>query len=1303
MKFKLQYCIQLFVIVLFVNSLHAQKTFKKFYHITRNSGLSQSTINTIVKDRTGFIWFGTDDGLNRYNGYTVQHFKHDENDYTTIGLGRVHCIYISKSGQMWVGTDQGGLDLYDENTERFCSFKSGIEHVVAAATNDIRGILETADNRLWLGCYEGSISLFDPKDKSFRSVPLSNKNNVTAICYDNDSNLYIGTTSGVEIIRNAKNGYYANIKSEPFGLLKNINIISIYRASDGTMWFGTYGKGAFAYTPSNKKMLQYTTSSPGPYRIGHNIVRAFTEDKNKNVIIGTGGSGLNILDENKHVCQSIKNQLNNQFSLGSDVIYCFLMDEMHNLWIGTYNAGVDVVFEVKDKFGHIRSFGEENSLSANSVLTMLEDKSGNIWIGTDGGGMDKYNPRENKFEHFRNNPNNPNSLSGTVVKSLMFDKDSILWIGTFNEGLNAYNPKTRKFTRYYHDPANPNSPASNHVWDIDQDEDGMIWIATLNQGLDCFDPKTRKFTHFLHNPKDSSSLSDYGVSVIEFDKNGNLWVGTEFGGISVMKKGEWGKFQNFVRSDNNNSALTSNQICSIFEDSKGRIWVGTLGGGINVYDEDVEKFYKLTVKDGLASNLVYAFLEDKEGNIWISTNNGLSKLKYSENNIQYPFFQNYDLNDGLLSNEFSPQSAMMARSGLLYFGGINGINYFMPESLKINTNVPPVVLTDFRIFNKSVAVDEPGSPLKVSIIKSKIIEIDYSQSVITFEFAALDYVMPSKNRYQYKLEGFEQNWNDVGNQRTATYTNLNPGKYVFRVKGSNNDNVWNEDGASVLLVIRPPFYKTWTFWVILITGFVVLTYFVVKERLTKFEKQQRSLKIMVDTRTKELVELNEMLEIQNQEIDYQRAEVLAQKENLEMVNKALEEKQNQIQQQNIELEKHRNHLEELVAQRTAELEVAKQKAEESDRLKMAFLSNMSHEIRTPMNAIIGFSSLLNAPDITEKEKEDFIRLINANSEALLVLIDDILDLSRIEANQIEIKKEVFNVSTFIHDLILSYRKIKKPKESVDFYLNLNISGEKLIETDRHRLRQVLLNLIDNAFKFTPAGSIELKVEESNGEYIFAVKDTGIGIDEASQAIIFDRFVKGHDDNKKVFRGAGLGLAISKSLMELLGGSLEVQSKLGEGSTFYVKLSSQLSVQKPFTADQKEMQTISVINPVFTDKVILLAEDEKGNYLYLSKLLGQQGAIVHWAKNGIEAVDMCRKNKYDLVLMDIKMPDMDGIEAFKIIRAEKPELPVIAQTAFARHEEEQNIRAVGFDDYISKPIRKEILLDMIKRVLSKKQE
>ena len=298
---------------------------------------------------------------------------------------------------------------------------------------------------------------------------------------------------------------------------------------------------------------------------------------------------------------------------------------------------------------------------------------------------------------------------------------------------------------------------------------------------------------------------------------------------------------------------------------------------------------------------------------------------------------------------------------------------------------------------------------------------------------------------------------------------------------------------------------------------------------------------------------------------------------------------------------------------------------------------------------------------------------------------------------------MFNVSTFIHDLILSYRKIKKPKESVDFYLNLNISGEKLIETDRHRLRQVLLNLIDNAFKFTPAGSIELKVEESNGEYIFAVKDTGIGIDEASQAIIFDRFVKGHDDNKKVFRGAGLGLAISKSLMELLGGSLEVQSKLGEGSTFYVKLSSQLSVQKPFTADQKEMQTISVINPVFTDKVILLAEDEKGNYLYLSKLLGQQGAIVHWAKNGIEAVDMCRKNKYDLVLMDIKMPDMDGIEAFKIIRAEKPELPVIAQTAFARHEEEQNIRAVGFDDYISKPIRKEILLDMIKRVLSKKQE
>ena len=221
MKFKLQYCFQIFVIVLFVNSLHAQKSFKKFYHITRNSGLSQSTINAIVKDKTGFIWFGTDDGLNRYNGYTVQHFKHDENDYTSIGLGRVHCIYISKSGNMWVGTDQGGLDLYDENTERFIHFKSGLENVVSLATNDIRGILETDDNRLWLGCYEGSVSLFDPKDKSFRSVSLSNKNNITAICYDNDSNLYIGTTSGIEIIRNAKKGFYENIKSEPFESLKD--------------------------------------------------------------------------------------------------------------------------------------------------------------------------------------------------------------------------------------------------------------------------------------------------------------------------------------------------------------------------------------------------------------------------------------------------------------------------------------------------------------------------------------------------------------------------------------------------------------------------------------------------------------------------------------------------------------------------------------------------------------------------------------------------------------------------------------------------------------------------------------------------------------------------------------------------------------------------------------------------------------------------------------------------------------------------------------------------------------------------
>lgn len=1283
------YTLAIFCItVLYANSLFSQDLFRNFYHISRNTGLSQSTINSIICDSNGYMWFATNDGLNRYNAYDLQYFKHNPQDTNSLGLGRVNCTFIDSTGRLWVGTDQGGLNLFNAEKENFVRYTHQQLNPASILSNDIREIIANKAGEFYLACYGGGVSVFNPATGKSRSILLSN-NNITCLAYDADGNLLAGTSTGVEIIVGAYNGIQtASIKQ--LERLNNIPINRIYKDSRGFIWFGTFSFGAFCYNPQTQEWTHFIDSGKPETRISHNIIRAFSEDANHTILIGTGGGGINLISNQLVVKETIVNQVNNINSLGSNIIYSLFRDKNNNLWIGTYNTGVDVIFDTKDKFKHIRSYGNPNSLSNNAVLAIQNGDDGILWIGTDGGGLNKYNPAKGTYEHFKHNPNIENSISGNVAKSLYLDKKGVLWIGTFNSGLNALNTKTGKFRKYHYSLSNPNCLSSNHIWDIAEDERGNLWLAMLNGGLDCLDPATNRITHYKHDPSDPESLPVNNVSVVEIDSKGNIWIGTEYGGISVMKNGREGRFQNFQQKDYEGNKISSNQICSIFEDSFGLIWIGTLGGGINLYNEKSNKLKVINEKDGLASNLVYAFLEDENGNLWISTNNGLSKYFRTPDMVENPKFQNYDLNDGLQSNEFSPQSACISPSGEMFFGGINGFTAFLPNSIKLNTSKPKLVITDFRIFNKSMEVDKEGSPLTKSLSLTKSIKLSYSQSVITFEFAALNYVVPSKNRYKYRLTGFESSWNDVGTQRTATYTNLNPGRYIFKVIGSNNDGVWNEEGVSVELIITPPYYKTWIFRIALVLIFILGIYLLYKWRLYEFEVQQRKLRKMVDKRTSELLSLNKLLELQN-------SEIASQKENLEKVNKELEAKQVQIQNQNEELGLHRHHLEEIVAQRTTELERAKIKAEESERLKMAFLSNMSHEIRTPMNAIIGFSSLLEEQETTEEERKEFTRLITTNGESLLVLIDDILELSRIEANQIELTPRAFNLNTFINDLFISFSKLKATGKNFTFSLNSNISPDRIAFMDDRRLRQILMNLLDNAFKFTEIGSVELQVTEKEDFFTFSVIDTGIGIPERALSTIFDRFRKGDESNSQFYRGAGLGLTISKHLAELLKGKIEVESTVNIGSKFSLIIpvhQSEAALTGSKSINYNEMNSSETID--FSGLTILIAEDEVDSYTFLAKLLKLHKIQSIWAKHGEEAVEMNRIYKPAIILMDIKMPVMDGYQALQLIKSETPETIVIAQTAFARSEEEHRIRNAGFDDYISKPLNSKLLFNILDR-------
>ncbi len=547
------------------------------------------------------------------------------------------------------------------------------------------------------------------------------------------------------------------------------------------------------------------------------------------------------------------------------------------------------------------------------------------------------------------------------------------------------------------------------------------------------------------------------------------------------------------------------------------------------------------------------------------------------------------------------------------------------------------------------------------------IRLKHDENVFTIEFTNLNFIHPERRKYMYRMENFKDEWFTVDSrERKVTYTNLNPGKYLFRVRSTNNDGTWSEQEAQLSIVIRPPWWNTLLIRIIsilLIASAVIGFYYF---RLYRLNRQKKQLEVKVKERTNEIYE----------------------------ANTRLEEHQREVMKQNLELEKHRNNLEQLVLDQTAELEIALRKAWQSDHLKSAFLANMSHEIRTPMNAIVGFSSLLDDQDITQKERKEHIDLIHSNSESLLMLINDILDLSLIEANQLVVRSEPFSLNELVNQIV-SYYKMRTKNAGFKFRVSHSLKEEDLVLlSDKFRMRQILSNFMSNACKFTTMGTVEFGSARENDLLQLYVRDTGIGISRENMQYLFERFHKLGEESSTTVRGAGLGLAISKKLADLLGGTIEVQSEPGSGSVFtfsipYKSVVTLISIKKETVRKAKHKD--------WADKKFLVVEDEEANYLYLHRLLEKTRAAITWAENGMEAVRYVESgHHFDLILMDIKMPVMDGIEALKLLKKKDPGLLIIAQTAYARTEDEISFRQQGFDDYISKPIGRKDLIGMLEK-------
>lgn len=816
-----------------VSKAYSQVSDVSFDQIFLEEGLSQSIVKCILQDHRGFMYFGTEDGLNIYDAYSFKVLRKSENP-NSLSYNDITALCEDKFGRLWIGTFNSGVNLYIPWKKKFIRFNYNGGSLNSLSNDNINTIVEDLEGNIWVGTDNGLNQIVKtiPTDTTFtirRGVKVSDKKNVLenikviSLLIDRQGVLWVGTNNGLsKIFKEDGKSFYTIITylKEPASKnsLSDNNIRSIFEDANGNLWIGTdYGLNKISSIDRNKtfpKFNQYLYTSSNKNSISHNEIYAISEDASGMIWIGTNGGGVTIYDTKKNRFTSYRHdQLDNR-SLSTDEIRSLYMDRSGIMWIGTYGSGINKVSRGAGQFYHYKHRQDDpTSLSHSIIWSFYEEGDSVLWIGTHNG-LNKLDRKTNTYKYFFHIPGK-NSLSNNVVRVITPVNGGKLLIGTNGGGIDEFDPKTGHFKNWSNVSDNPNSLAHNEIRSIYKDRKGIVWIGTYGKGMDKFDPSTGKFKHFVNIPDDSTSLSQNYVRAIIEDDEGFLWIGTEGGGLNKFDK-KTEKFISYRTQQGKLNSLSSDYIFSIFCDDAGILWLGTYGGGLNRFDTKTGLVNKYSLLDGLPSNSIYGMLKDRDGNFWISTNNGLSKYNPNEKK-----FKNYNVKDGLQDNEFNGGSYYKTKSGEMLFGGINGFNAFYPENIKDNKYIPPVVITSFKKFNKEVNFSEQLTSIRE-------IELPYSENAFSFEFAALDYSAPEKNKYAYEMKGVDKDWVFVNaDQRFAAYTTLPPGEYVFYVKGSNSDGLWNEKGVKLVIKIIPPFWqRLWFvfFVAVLIIGIAYLLY-----------------------------------------------------------------------------------------------------------------------------------------------------------------------------------------------------------------------------------------------------------------------------------------------------------------------------------------------------------------------------------------------------------------------------------------------------------------------------------------------
>ncbi len=924
-------------------------------------------------------------------------------------------------------------------------------------------------------------------------------------------------------------------------------ITSICQTKNGKIWVSSTKTGLLRIDKIEDTHVWYKHFLHNPdntYGLTSNNILSLCVYNEDFLLIGTENSYLNILDINTSKFSYFSDKNENKYGIPQNSFWTIYKNKCDSYWIGTFSKGIYVVDNKPLSFRSYYHNGcNLKSLPDFPVTSFVEDNSGNMWIGMDGGGLNYWNRAENKFYPAENKIKfRANDMSKATLCLYKTDKSEI-WAGFYKGGIIIIDNKNNVKHLTVDDGLSSNSISS-----IVENKKGIIFIGTYGRGVNFYNPKTRKI--ITHSSSDNiHDLSSGDINVLYVDNKDRLLIGYRNKGFKIVEFESIHKFKvrHYESNYNGENSLSSNNIFAFAEDTSGNIWIAT-SDGLNKFSNSSNKFIVFRPENNVLSNTIVGLISDNKGKLWLSTYNGIWSF-----DIKSEKFRQYTKADGIEKMRFNKRTSFYKNSdGEIYFGANGSYTSFYPDSIKLDTSENKLYITNFLLFNKPVKIGAENSPLQKQISETKKIILTYDQSVFTLEYVAINYKSPEKVNYAYKLENFEENWNYVGKKRSATYTNLNPGKYFFKLKSTNAAGDWCEQTTVLEIEILPPFWKSIWFYLSTVFLFLLIFYIFYTEKTRRITIQNQLLEQKVKNRTQQLKEVNTRLEEKNEEIFEQKEELHAQSETLAKSNRELEQKTN-------ELLLHQNKLEELVKIRTAELEKAKLKAENADRLKSAFLANMSHEIRTPMNAVVGFSQLLSVQNLDDKTKDSYIRQIQSNTDTLLLLIDDILDLSKIESEQISIQKTVFELSKLLQE-VFADNKVVHENNKVELRLNkLENAKDIRINSDRKRIKQILMNLFNNARKFTESGFVELGFEREDNYLKFYIKDTGIGISKDELDEIFIRFKRIVDKRGKLFRGTGLGLSIAQKLARLLGGKIIVDSELDKGSVFMLILPEDIIV------------------------------------------------------------------------------------------------------------------------------------------------